>query len=337
MTGCKSLASIPLALTLTVAAAACGKAESRTRGAAVGSEEATDSLAAKLDAYVTCINTFSRDVHAGRRAYLDSFDGKQGPTAEDVKKGRLYGPRKLSDPKECLDGVAAAEKLDPRRPKLEAAGKAYVTALQKIVPLYAELDPYFEREDYRDDALAKGKARHPELMAAWQAFGAADQSLSDEVDSAEDEVQQARLAHLEKTEGKKLRFLHTRLIATAKKVVRAGLADDPSEIDLEKLQAAVSEYETHWAELHAFAAAHKAEVDAQVMAYWRIDSPAEELLKSGKAVMRRRRDKVPFSTGERSTIAAHNAESVEGHPASLLRAYNGLIDATNGMSFRVAN
>ena len=332
------IARIVVASSLLLASSACKRAESRTGSGAGGSgaESRAEALGEKTDPYIVCLNTFSRDVFQGRNSYLDSFDAEKGPVDKDLKKGRLYGPRKLQDPKACLEGVAAAAKREPRLPKLEAAGQAYVAALQKLIPIYQELDTYFDREDYKDDALAKVKGRHAELMAAWKAFGEADHALGEEVDAAEDQVQVAKLAELEKSEGKKLRWLHTRLIATAKKVLRAGgLASDPSQVDAAKLQAAVGEYETHLSELKAYTTAHKEEVDNQVMAYWRIDSPAEEVLKTGKAVMRRARDKVKFSSGERMTIEANNAESVDGHPASLIRAYNSLIEASNGMSFKV--
>ena len=58
-------------------------------------------------------------------------------------------------------------------------------------------------------------------------------------------------------------------------------------------------------------------------------SNAKSFLTSSKQLMRRIRDKTPYSQGERMTLNAGGGWMVEGSPPRLLRDYNQLIDAYN--------
>ena len=56
---------------------------------------------------------------------------------------------------------------------------------------------------------------------------------------------------------------------------------------------------------------------------------AKTFLTSAKQLMRRIRDKVPFSQGDRMMINAGGGEMIEGTPQRLMRDYNSLIEAYN--------
>jgi chromosome segregation ATPase len=225
-----------------------------------------------------------------------------------------------------------AKGMKPSQPELEAAGDAYAAALQELAPLYAKSGDYFEQEDYKDDKLAWAKEQHPVLTAAWAKFAAANDKLEEEVDDLEDKIQDERLAFLEKSEGKKILYHHTRLLVTAKKLVRrAALIDDPQELDLDGFQKDLEAYEGAWKAVSDYYAAHKQEVDEGARTYWTMEHPAKELLSEAKSLMRRRRDKVRFSTGEKMTINANNAAAVDGHPAAVVQAYNSLISTSNNL------
>ena len=68
--------------------------------------------------------------------------------------------------------------------------KAVVT----LEPLLKEADDYYDQENYKDDRMAKGKALHPRLVAAWDAFAAADQTLRTGLDVLQDKRALERLA-----------------------------------------------------------------------------------------------------------------------------------------------
>ena len=56
---------------------------------------------------------------------------------------------------------------------------------------------------------------------------------------------------------------------------------------------------------------------------------AKSFLTSAKQLMRRIRDKVPYSTGDRMMLSGGGGWMVEGSPPRLLRDYNALIEAYN--------
>jgi hypothetical protein len=58
-------------------------------------------------------------------------------------------------------------------------------------------------------------------------------------------------------------------------------------------------------------------------------SNAKSFLTSGKQVMRRMRDKTPFSSGDKMMINAGSGWMIEGTPQRLMRDYNQLVDAYN--------
>ncbi len=302
-------------------------------GAAPAKLTPTQALAAKLDPYIVCLNTFSKDVYQGRHTWLDEFDEKVGPKPKQATE-TLYGPLALGDPKDCKEKLANAKAMEPKLPELEAAGDAYVAALVTLQPLTVDLREHFDQRDYKDDKLAHAIEMHPKLMAAYDAFIPADRALGDAVDKLEDRLAAEQLAELEKTEGKRLRWHHKHTLVEAKKVVAfAAAVRSPFEIkDTAGLQAALTAYDAAVTDLAKYYAANKAELDANTR-YRTIDGPAKELLKDAKDMLRRVRDKQAFSYGEKITIDANNGEAVEGHPRRVIASYNSLIDTSNWGSF----
>ncbi len=56
---------------------------------------------------------------------------------------------------------------------------------------------------------------------------------------------------------------------------------------------------------------------------------AKTFLTSAKQLMRRMRDKTPYSQGDRMMLNAGSGWTVEGSPQRLIRDYNQLIEAYN--------
>ena len=72
--------------------------------------------------------------------------------------------------------------MEPHDAAIEAAATAYADAVSKLEPLLKETDDYYSQENYKDDKMAKGKALHPRLVAAWDKFATADKALRGEVE-----------------------------------------------------------------------------------------------------------------------------------------------------------
>jgi len=152
-------------------------------------------LTEKLNAYVGCINRLSERSYDSRSRYF-SWAAKSGPTG---KERIIYGTYTIYDTSDCKKNVEKANAMEPHDTAIEAAATAYADAVSKLEPLLKETDDYYSQENYKDDKMAKGKALHPRLVAAWDAFASADQKLRGEVEAINDRRAQEKLAEIKKS------------------------------------------------------------------------------------------------------------------------------------------
>jgi hypothetical protein len=279
----------------------------------------TPSLTEKLNAYVECINRLSERSYESRERYFSWVDAKKGPTG---KERIIYGTYTIYETTDCKAAVEKANALEPRDASLEAAASAYVEAVVALEPLLKETDDYYEQENYKDDKMAKGKALHPRLVAAWTAFAAADQKLRTGIDEIQDKQAAEKLAEIESTEGRKERYHIQALMMRAKRLMRVQSADKP---DLAKITAELGEYEDITKATEAYTQANKGSKIGSMF----VDN-AKTFLVTAKQLMRRVRDKVPYSDGDRMMLeSGGGAWMVEGSPARLMRDYNQLVESYN--------
>ena len=276
---------------------------------------APQQLTEKLNAYVGCINRLSERAYQSRSRYA-SWAAKSGPTG---KERIIYGTYTIYDTADCRKKVEAANAMEPRDAELEAAASAYADAVGKLEPLLQEADDYYKQENYKDDRMAKGKALHPRLVAAWDAFAAADVKLRSGVETINDRRSLERLAEIEQREGRKARYHFEAIMIHAKRVQRAEQADKP---DIAAITSALAEYES------LVNAAERLPPDGKKIDSSFLDS-AKSFLVSAKQLMRRVRDKVPYSQGDKMMMNAGGGWMIEGSPARVLRDYNQLIEAYN--------
>lgn len=277
----------------------------------------TSPATEKLNAYVGCINRLSERAHDSRARYF-SWVSKNGPTG---KERIIYGTYTIYDTADCQKSVEAANALEPHDAVLEAAGSAYVAAVTTLGPLLKEADDYYTQENYKDDKMAKGKTLHPRLVAAWDAFASADKNLRAGVEAINDKRKAEELAAIEAKEGRKARYYVEALMIQAKRVLRTQDTEKP---DIAAITQALNEYE---GTVKATEEASGANGDAKVGSIFM--SNAKSFLVTAKQLMRRIRDKVPYSSGNKMMIDAGSGWMVEGSPPRLLRDYNQLIDAYN--------
>jgi hypothetical protein len=275
------------------------------------------SLTEKMNAYVGCINRLSERSYSARARYF-SWAAKSGPTG---KERIIYGTYTIYDTSDCRKNVERANSLEPGDQALEAAASAYADAIGKLEPLLKEADDYYSQENYKDDKMAKGKAMHPRLVAAWDAFAAADKALRDSIETINDRRAAERLAEIEQKEGRKTRYHVEAMMIHAKRVLRAQNTEKP---DLAAITQALSEYESIVKATEQLATSRG---DAKIGSIF--IGHAKAYLTSSKQLMRRVRDKVPYSSGDRMMLSAGSGWMVEGSPQRLLRDYNQLIDSYN--------
>ena len=169
--------------------------------------------------------------------------------------------------------------------------------------------------------MAKGKALHPRLVAAWDTFAVADRKLRDGVEAINDKRALEKLAEIEQSEGKKARYHVEALMINAKRVLRTQDATNP---DIAEISKALNKYENI-----VKAAEGVSGADGGVKIGSMFISNAKSFLTTGKQLMRRIRDKTPYSSGDKMMINAGSGWMVEGSPQRLLRDYNQLVDAYN--------
>jgi len=271
----------------------------------------------KINAYVGCINRLSERSFDSRARYF-SWVGKDGPTG---KERIIYGTYTIYDTADCRKNVEKANALEPRDAELEAAASAYVEAVTKLEPLLKEADDYYSQENYKDDRMAKGKALHPRLVAAWDAFASADQKLRNGVEAINDKRAAERLAEIDRSEGRKALYHVEALMIHAKRVLRV---QDTAKPDIAAITQAVNEYESIVKAAEQFS---DAESNAKIGSMF--IGNAKSFLTTAKQLMRRIRDKVPYSSGDKMMLSAGSGWMVEGSPPRLLRDYNQLIDSYN--------
>ncbi len=106
----------------------------------------------------------------------------------------------------------------------------------------------------------------------------------------------------------------------AKRVVGAQDADKP---DLATITQAVNAYEGTVKGAEEFSGDGADKVGSMFI------GNAKSFLVTAKQLMRRIRDRVPYSSGDKMMLNAGSGWMVEGSPQRLLRDYNQLVDAYN--------
>ncbi|MCK9914447.1 YiiG family protein [Microbacteriaceae bacterium K1510] len=302
--------------TFALAGAVAGLAAALTPHTAAAQSGETPSMTQKLNAYIGCVNRLTGRAYDSRARYF-SWAAKSGPTG---KERIIYGTYTIYDTSDCAKNVEKANAMEPHDAELEAAATAYADAVGKLAPLLKEADDYYTQENYKDDKMAKGKALHPQLVAAWDAFSVADHRLRDGLEAIHDRRALEKLAEIEKSEGRQARYYVEALMIQAKRVERAAQKDNP---DVAAVTAAINDYENDVKGAEQFTGPN-AQIGSMFM------SNAKSFLTTAKQLMRRTRDKVPYSSGERMMLNNQGAGwMVEGSPPRLMRDYNQLVDAYN--------
>ena len=276
----------------------------------------------KLNAYVGCLNRLSARSYNSRARYF-SWAAKSGPTG---RERIIYGTYTIYDTSGCVKNVEKANTLEPHDAALEAAASAYAKAVAKLEPLLKEADDYYTQQNYKDDKMAKGRALHPLLVAAWNEFEGADKSLRGNVEAINDKRALEKLAAIEQSEGKQARYHVEALMIQAKRVIRV---EDGAKPDAAAITAALNDYEATVKGAEAFSGAGGG-ANARDKIGSMFISNAKEFLTTAKQLMRRIRDHVPYSAGDKMMLGNQGAGwMVEGSPPRLMRDYNQLVDAYN--------
>ncbi|MBC7579495.1 MAG: DUF3829 domain-containing protein, partial [Tardiphaga sp.] len=149
----------------------------------------------------------------------------------------------------------------------------------------------------------------------------ADKNLRDGVATINDRRKAEGLVAIEAREGRSARYHVAALMIEAKRVLRA---EDTTSPDIAAITGALEAYEATVKAIEASGATGDAKVGSMFI------SQAKSFLTTAKQLMRRIRDKVPYSTGDKMMLSdTGSGWMVQGSPPRLLRDYNQLVDAYN--------
>ena len=249
------------------------------------------------------------------RARYFSWVGRNGPTGSERI---IYGTYTIYDTSDCRKNVDKANSLEPRDAGLEAAALAYTEAVtegsNRCSRRPTTITP---SRTTRTTGSPRARPCIPVSPLRGSTFANADKALRSGVEAVNDKRALERLAAIEASEGRKARYHVEALMIQAKRVLRAQEAEKPS---IGEIAQALNDYETI---VKATEQVSGAAGDAKIGSIF--ISNAKSYLTSAKQLMRRIRDKVPYSTGDKMMLNAGSGWMVEGSPQRLLRDYNQLI------------
>ncbi|MFC7053098.1 YiiG family protein [Hansschlegelia quercus] len=244
---------------LTIAAMACAtpvlaQAPAEPAPAAQPAETAaTQARIVKLNAYVALLNRTLRASESIERYESWVRNMKSGPTG---KESIVYGLYSLYDVSGEIEKAKAATTAEPAMPELDAAIPAYIAAYEALAPVVTEADGYYERQDYKDDKMAGGKALHARLAPAAAAY-TAERAKVDKLFAAEKEkADEAELALIEQTQGRKARWHVANVMVRARHVVDLFPNENKPVVDMPVFEAAILTYAAAVKDMDAYSAAN---------------------------------------------------------------------------------
>lgn len=288
------------------------------------------NLNEKLNAYVGLINTVSENVDSTYGRYLLWADAKTGPTGDERN---IYGLYKLNDYDTYLDRAKKAKALQPAN-ELDQYIDEYMSSYQELMPLIEEAYLYYDQKDYLDDDMAKGKALHPKLMAAFDKFFLVSDKLGVIYETVDLAQRKKELVQF-KDAGNELAYATTNALLTSQDLyiyLRETLKEnnnDPAKINADTFKQKLDAYESTLTSIKSYkdkkSVLNKEYGITGESLYGSFLDDSDGFFKAAKAFYRAVRDKsFPETYGEDSYT--------EGTFGNFLYTYNEMIDAYNFMS-----
>lgn len=130
-------------------------------------DPALQEAIAKSNAYIELMNRTLRAKESWGR-YTSWVNLKTGPTGKE--RYITYGLYSLYDVRSEIEKANAATLAEPKTPELDATVLRYIKAYETLAPLITKAAAYYERQDYKADGAAEGKALHAQLVPAAETF-----------------------------------------------------------------------------------------------------------------------------------------------------------------------
>jgi Protein of unknown function (DUF3829) len=194
---------------------------------------------AKLNAYTGLLNTSLRAVSSHAR-YDSWADLKTGPTGRERIIYGLYevSPDLAARALEAADKARAAE---PAIASLDGLARDYARAFEAVIPVVNEASRYYERQDYKDDRMARGRELHGKLMAAFEPFLRQRALLEAEMKAIKTVVNGRQLDAIERREGRAYAW-HVRNVMNEAEPLGDVIVQEPGPALLKPLDESIAAF-----------------------------------------------------------------------------------------------
>jgi hypothetical protein len=203
---------------------------------------ATDPLQiaiGKSNAYIALMNRTLRAVDSWNR-YTSWVDLKAGPTGKE--RYITYGLYTLYDVRGEIAKARDFIDKQPITPELDASIGRYAAAYEALAPLITRAAGYYERQDYRDDKMAEGKALHAQLVPAAAAFLKERDTLEKQMRAFTADINQRELTAIEAREGKQARWQIKNVMIAARQMIDMVPSQKQPVVDIKAFDEALAAY-----------------------------------------------------------------------------------------------
>jgi hypothetical protein len=224
-----------------------------TRAAERPPEAASDAelqaALGKSRAYVDLMNRTMRAVQSWNR-YRSWVDMRRGPTGRE--RYISYGLYSLYDVRGEIEKASQAVAQAPSFPELDDVIRRYIQSYQALAPLIDRAERYYERKDYRDDAMAEGRDLHRQMVPLAEAFLADRAELEDEMKKLRGRLNGQELAAIERREGKSAAWQIRNIMMSAREIIDVMPTNERPVADMPAFDAAIARYSAAVREMDAF-------------------------------------------------------------------------------------
>ena len=226
---------------------------------ATTNDAALEATTAKFNAYIRFMNRTLRASDSLDR-YKSWVNMRTGPTGRERLINGLYGVYDVRAERAAAQGALQAK---PLLPDLDDAMRAYIAANDMLAPVLNKANGYYEREDYKIDHMAEGKALHQQIVTDGTAFLTARQNLEAVMRVEKYHFDKIRLATIEQHEGRGVRWHITDVMINAKRTLdtlqgnsKSAVAGKPVGVDMPAFNADMAAFGEAVKAMNDYAADH---------------------------------------------------------------------------------
>ena len=207
----------------------------------------------KSNAYISLMNRTLRATQSWDR-YASWVNVKTGPTGRE--RYITYGLYSLYDVRSEIAKAKSAMMADPKSPELDAAMGRYIAAYEALAPIITQANGYYERQDYKVDNMAEGKALHVKLVPAAETFNTERAKIEGLLKAFKRDIDERELAAIEATEGKTGRYHVKIVMMRAQEIMDFMPTDKKPIVDMKGYDEALARFAPVVREFDAFNAAN---------------------------------------------------------------------------------